>query len=292
MEIDEHVPADPDGPTRERVARSILVNGPSTAAALARAARPDPGRRTPPPRPAARGRHRRGPRAARSTAPAAAADPAKVFALTDAGRDGFDQQYDDLAVAGAAVPRRDRRRRGRARVRAPARRRSSRSASSRSWPTDPSSTRPRCWPGVFTDEGYAASVRARPGRRAAVPAALPGLPRRPRVPAAVRGRDRGDQPGPRPPRPAAGHHRPRRRCLHHLHPDCHQTHRPPTAPKEGRSMTTIEERNPELEGIGRYEFGWSDKTSPAPARSAASTRTSSATSPRRRASRSGCSTCA
>ena len=23
-------------------------------------------------------------------------------------------------------------------------------------------------------------------------------------------------------------------------------------------MTTIDERNPELEGIGRYEFGWSD----------------------------------
>ncbi len=23
-------------------------------------------------------------------------------------------------------------------------------------------------------------------------------------------------------------------------------------------MTTIDERNPELEGIGRYDFGWSD----------------------------------
>ncbi len=23
-------------------------------------------------------------------------------------------------------------------------------------------------------------------------------------------------------------------------------------------MTTIDERNPELEGIGRYEFGWAD----------------------------------
>ena len=23
-------------------------------------------------------------------------------------------------------------------------------------------------------------------------------------------------------------------------------------------MTTIDERNPELEGIGRYQFGWSD----------------------------------
>ena len=43
-------------------------------------------------------------------------------------------------------------------------------------------------------------VGARPRRpigRAAVPAALPGGPRRPRVPAAVRGRDRGVRPGAR-----------------------------------------------------------------------------------------------
>ena len=25
-------------------------------------------------------------------------------------------------------------------------------------------------------------------------------------------------------------------------------------------MTTIEELNPELKGIGRYEYGWADKT--------------------------------
>jgi predicted ArsR family transcriptional regulator len=33
--MDEHVQPAPDGPTRERVARAILVNGPSTTAALA-----------------------------------------------------------------------------------------------------------------------------------------------------------------------------------------------------------------------------------------------------------------
>ena len=45
-------------------------------------------------------------------------------------------------------------------------------------------------------------------------------------------------------------------------------------------MTSIEERNPELEGIGRYEFGWPDSDDAgADAPSAASTRTSSATSP-------------
>jgi len=86
-----------DAPTRERVARSILENGPSTAAALAErldltaaavrrhldhlmaegaveARDPRPG--------VVRGRGR----------------PAKVFALTDIGRDRFDQHYDDLAA--------------------------------------------------------------------------------------------------------------------------------------------------------------------------------------------------
>ena len=58
-------------------------------------------------------------------------------------------------------------------------------------------------------------------------------------------------------------------------------------------MTSIEELNPSLKGIGRYEFGWSDKTDAGAERhSVGSTRPSSATSPRRRASRSGCSTCA
>ncbi len=83
--------------TRQRVARSILVEGPSTAAALAErldltaaAVRrhldqlvEDGAVEARDPRPAAsRGRGR----------------PAKVFALTDSGRDGFVQQYDDLAV--------------------------------------------------------------------------------------------------------------------------------------------------------------------------------------------------
>ena len=84
--------------TRDRVARSILENGPSTATALAArfgltapAVRrhldalladglieervPRPG--------AARGRGR----------------PARVFGITDAGRDSFDQGYDDLAAS-------------------------------------------------------------------------------------------------------------------------------------------------------------------------------------------------
>ena len=86
-----------DQPTRQRVVRSILVNGPSTAAALAERLDLTP---------AAVRRHldqlldegaveAREPRDARH---AGRGRPAKVFALTEAGRDDFDQQYDDLAV--------------------------------------------------------------------------------------------------------------------------------------------------------------------------------------------------
>ena len=88
-------------PTRERVARSILELGPSTAAALA--ARLDL-------TPAAVRRHldhlvsdgtleAREPRgAAVSGGSRGRGRPAKVFAITEAGRDRFDQQYDDLAL--------------------------------------------------------------------------------------------------------------------------------------------------------------------------------------------------
>ncbi|MBD3913656.1 helix-turn-helix transcriptional regulator [Nocardioides hwasunensis] len=88
---------DGDAPTRERVARTILENGPSTAADLA-------------------GRLDLTPAAVRRHLDLLTAEgvvesreqkvygsrgrgrPAKVFALTESGRDSFDQQYDDLAV--------------------------------------------------------------------------------------------------------------------------------------------------------------------------------------------------
>ncbi len=86
-----------DAPTRERVARSILENGPSTAAALAE--RLDLTA-------AAVRRHldhmiaigaieAREPRVHGTRG---RGRPAKTFALTESGRDQFDQQYDDLAV--------------------------------------------------------------------------------------------------------------------------------------------------------------------------------------------------
>ena len=88
---------DRDAPTRDRVARSILENGPSTAADLA--ARLDLTA-------AAVRRHldhltEDGTAEARDQKVYGARGrgrPAKVFALTDTGRDAFVQQYDDLAV--------------------------------------------------------------------------------------------------------------------------------------------------------------------------------------------------
>jgi predicted ArsR family transcriptional regulator len=86
-----------DQPTRERVVRSILVDGPSTAADLALRLELTP---------AAVRRHldhlleegaleSREPRASLTRG---RGRPAKVFVITEAGRAHFDQQYDDLAV--------------------------------------------------------------------------------------------------------------------------------------------------------------------------------------------------
>jgi predicted ArsR family transcriptional regulator len=86
-----------DAPTRERVVRSILENGPSTAAALGERLSLTP---------AAVRRHldhlleqgaieAREPRVASTRG---RGRPAKVFALTEGGHAHFDQQYDDLAV--------------------------------------------------------------------------------------------------------------------------------------------------------------------------------------------------
>jgi predicted ArsR family transcriptional regulator len=87
-----------DAPTRERVARSILENGPSTAAALAKRLSLTP---------AAVRRHldhlvSEGALEAREPRVYGARGrgrPAKVFVLTDTGRDTFIQAYDDLAAS-------------------------------------------------------------------------------------------------------------------------------------------------------------------------------------------------
>lgn len=149
-----------DQPTRQRVARSILVNGPSTAAALAERLDLTP---------AAVRRHldhlvEEGavePRDPRPAGHRGRGRPAKVFALTEHGRDGFDQQYDDLAnealrfLAETAGPDA---------VRAFAERRAS--FIEERFPQvaaeHPEATPAEVLALVFTDEGYAASVRQLP----------------------------------------------------------------------------------------------------------------------------------
>jgi predicted ArsR family transcriptional regulator len=97
VEIDAMAVTGVDAPTRQRVARAILEQGPSTAAALADrlAVTPAAIRRhldhlvedglVEARDPRVRGARRRG-------------RPAKLFALTESGRDQFEQQYDDLAA--------------------------------------------------------------------------------------------------------------------------------------------------------------------------------------------------
>ncbi len=155
-----------DQPTRERVVRSILVDGPSTAAALA--GRLDL-------TPAAVRRHLDHlmadgtveARAARTPATRGRGRPAKVFALTDIGRDHFDQQYDDLALEALRFLSETA---GEDAVRAFADRRMSfiEKGFAAAVVDHPELTPAEALATVFTDAGYAASVRTLPvvGERA------------------------------------------------------------------------------------------------------------------------------
>lgn len=146
-----------DQPTRERVARSILVNGPSTAAALAERLDLTP---------AAVRRHldqlvADGSVEARDPRPAGTRGrgrPAKVFALTEHGRDRFDQQYDDLAAQALRFLAETA---GDDAVREFSRRRAAfigeKFAAVQQ--ADPSLSPAEVLARVFTDEGYAASAK-------------------------------------------------------------------------------------------------------------------------------------
>lgn len=160
MEFDEAPAPGHDQPTRERVARSILVEGPSTAAALAERLDLTP---------AAVRRHldqlvEEGAveaREPRSLGVRGRGRPAKVFALTESGRDRFDQQYDDLAVQALRFLAETG---GVDAVRAFARRRA---AFIQERFAGVSEANPELGPAevlarVFTDEGYAAAVRDLP----------------------------------------------------------------------------------------------------------------------------------
>jgi predicted ArsR family transcriptional regulator len=149
-----------DQPTRERVVRSILVEGPSTAAALA--GRLDL-------TPAAVRRHLDHlmadgtveARTARTPATRGRGRPAKVFALTDIGRDHFDQQYDDLAADALRFLSETG---GEGAVRAFADRRMSfiEDGFAAAVVDHPELTPAEALARVFSDAGYAASVRRLP----------------------------------------------------------------------------------------------------------------------------------
>lgn len=151
---------DDDQSTRQRVARSILVEGPSTTAALA--ARLDL-------TPAAVRRHldvlvEEGAveaREPRRSSHQGRGRPAKVFALTERGRGNFDQQYDDLAVQALRFLADTA---GEAGVRDFAQRRAEfiRRGFVEVQKRDPSLSPAEVLARVFTDEGYVAAVRTLP----------------------------------------------------------------------------------------------------------------------------------
>ncbi len=149
-----------DESTRERVVRSILVNGPSTAAGLAE--RLDLTA-------AAVRRHldllleegQIESREPRSLATRGRGRPAKLFALTEAGRDHFDQQYDDLAVQALRFVAETG---GEAAVREFANRRVSfiEERFDDVARANPELSPVQALAHIFTDEGYAAAVRESP----------------------------------------------------------------------------------------------------------------------------------
>jgi predicted ArsR family transcriptional regulator len=152
--------ADDQG-TRQRVARSILVDGPSTAAALAQRLDLTP---------AAVRRHldqlvddgaveaREPRRAGSGGVQQGRGRPAKVFALTERGREGFDQQYDDLAVQALRFLAQAA---GEDGLRAFAAKRADfiRDGFATISQQQPGLTPAQVLAQVFTDEGYVASVR-------------------------------------------------------------------------------------------------------------------------------------
>ena len=146
-----------DQPTRERVVRSVLVNGPSTAASLAQRLELTP---------AAVRRHldqliedgTLEAREPRTTAGRGRGRPAKVFVLTDAGRDRLDQAYDDLAVQAIRFLAETG---GEEAVRQFADRRAARIEQrfESVIEANPELSRPEALAQVFTAEGYAAALR-------------------------------------------------------------------------------------------------------------------------------------
>src|SRR5205823_825411 len=94
-------------------------------------------------------------------------------------------------------------------------------------------------------------------RRPALPAPLPGGPRRRGVPPAVRGGDPSDRPARGHPCTTPGHDRARRRGLHDAHSE-HDAHSAQDRSREDGIMTDQLTQDQQLAALGRYEYGWAD----------------------------------
>jgi len=146
--------------TRERVARSVLENGPSTAAALAKRLDLTP---------AAVRRHLDAllaegmleAREPRTYGHRGRGRPAKVFALTDTGRDAFYQAYDDLAASALRFLAETG---GSAAVADFARRRVAELEERYRPRVGAAEDRPQALAEALSGDGYAATVRPAPGR--------------------------------------------------------------------------------------------------------------------------------
>jgi predicted ArsR family transcriptional regulator len=216
------VPAS-SAPTRGQVARLILELGPSTAATLGGRLGLTP---------AAIRRHLDNllaeglieTRTARTYGNRGRGRPAKVFVITDAGRSAFEHAYDDLAssalrfLAETAGPE----------AIAEFARRQVSDLERRYGPAvarGELASRVQALAEALSADGYAASAGPAPaighgegigfGAGAALPASLPGRARSGRVPAALRGRDRGFRQAAGDAGTAARYDRARRRHLHH-----------------------------------------------------------------------------
>ena len=222
--------------TRDRVARTVLENGPTTAAALAEQPRPHPGRGPPPPRRAARRRADRGARAARQRGPrprppgpAVRAHRRRPRRLRPGLRRPRRQR--------AALPRRDRRPRGGRRPSPASGSPSSRPATARSSRRLPAGERPRRSP-RRSPPTATLPRRARPGSGPAAGEQLcqhhcPVAHVAEQFPELCEAETEVFAAPARHPRPTPGHHRPRRRRLHHLRPAVRTTGRPEHRPTGG-----------------------------------------------------------
>ncbi len=205
-----------DESTRDRVARSILTNGPSSAAVLAERLELTP---------AAVRRHLDHlldeglveSREERVYGPRGRGRPAKVFVLTDTGRHAFHQAYDDLAATALRFIAEAGGERGGRGVRPAPGRRGGAAVPGAGRRRLPRATRRRCWPRRSPRTGTPPPRQQAGAGRAALPAPLPGRARGRAVPPVVRGRDRGLLAVARQARPETGHHRPRRRCLYYAY---------------------------------------------------------------------------